>query len=84
MEKIQESTLTMHNDITRFINDCQAIAETIEENELYELQEQFELNVVALFQQIANISTTLGVQVDFENMVTPSWLKQLNNPTDEA
>lgn len=77
LEKIQESTLTMHNDIVRFVNDCQAVAETIEENGLYDLQEQFESNVVALFGQIANISTTLGVQIDFENMVTPSWLNDI-------
>lgn len=77
LEKIQESTLTMHNDIVRFVNDCQAVAETIEENELYDLQEQFESNVVALFGQIAGISTTLGVQIDFENMVAPSWLNDI-------
>lgn len=85
LEKIQESTLTLHNDIIRFVNDCQAIGETIEENELYDLQEQFESNVVALFGQIAGISTTLGVQIDFENMVTPTWLNditQINQSQD--
>lgn len=82
LEKIQESTLTMHNDITRFVNDCQAIAETIDENELYELQEQFENNVVALFQQIASVSNGLGIQVDFETMVTPAWLTQTNQSQD--
>lgn len=87
LEKIQESTLTMHNDIVRFVNDCQAVAETIEENGLYDLQEQFESNVVALFGQIASISTTLGVQIDFENMVTPSWLNdiaQTNQAQEQA
>lgn len=82
LEKITDSTLTMHNDIVRFVNDCQAIGETIDENGLYELQEQFELNVVALFQQIANISTTLGVQIDFENMVTPAWLNDITQTNE--
>lgn len=82
LEKIQESTLTMHNDIIRFVNDCQAVAETIEENGLYDLQEQFESNVVALFGQIANISTTLGIQIDFENMVTPAWLNDITQTNE--
>lgn len=76
LSAIQSATLTLHNDITRFVNACQAVAETIEEHGLYHLQEQYEMSIVASFQQIAELSTTLGVQIDFENMVTPSWANQ--------
>lgn len=77
LETIQSATLTLHNDVARFVNSCQAVAETIEEHGLYHLQEQYEANIVAMFQQIAQLTTTLGVQVDFENMVTPSWLSEV-------
>jgi hypothetical protein len=30
--------------------------------------------VIATFQQIAQTSVTLGVQIDFEAMVSPSWM----------
>lgn len=76
LEQIQSATLTLHNDIARFVNSCQAVAETIEQHGLYHLQEQYESNIVAMFQQVAQLSTTLGVQVDFSEMVTPSWLNQ--------
>lgn len=76
LEQIQSATLTLHNDVARFVNSCQAVAESIEQHGLYHLQEQYESNIVAMFQQIAQLSTTLGVQVDFTEMVTPSWLNQ--------
>lgn len=75
LSEMQSATLTLSNDIARFTNRCQAVAETIEEHGLYHLQEQYENNIVASFQQIAELSTTLGVQIDFENMVTPAWLQ---------
>ena len=75
LSEIQSATLTLFNDIARFTNRCQAVAETIEEHGLYHLQEQYETSIVASFQQIAELSTTLGVQIDFENMVTPAWLQ---------
>lgn len=75
LSKMQSATLTLSNDIARFTNRCQAVAETIEEHGLYHLQEQYEMSIVASFQQIAELSTTLGVQIDFENMVTPAWLQ---------
>lgn len=84
LEKIQESTLTMHNHIAQFVNECQAISETIEENGLYGLQERFENDVVAMFGQIAELSNTLNVQVDFENMVTPSWLNDIAQAQEQA
>lgn len=76
LEQIQSATLTLHNDIARFVNSCQAVAETIEQHGLYHLQEQYDSNIVAMFQQVAQLSTILGVQVDFTEMVTPSWLNQ--------
>lgn len=77
LETIQSATLTLHNDVARFVNSCQAVAETIEEHGLYHLQEQYEANIVAMFQQIAQLTTTLGVQVNFEEMVNPAWLNDI-------
>lgn len=77
LERIQQATLSLYKNVNVFSNEMQTIAESIEQHGLYSLQEQFENDVIAMFQQIANLSNSLGVQVDFENMVTPSWLNEL-------
>ena len=81
LEEINTACLTMHNDSVRFTNHVNSIIDTITEHELYELQERIETNVVALFQQIAQTSVTLGIQIDFQAMVNPEWM--LTTPAEE-
>ena len=38
------------------------------------IQDKFESSVVAAFQQIAQTSVELGIQIDFEAMVNPTWM----------
>lgn len=64
----------MHNDVVRFTNSVNSIQDAIEEHGLYNIQEQLEANVVALFQQIAQTTVDLGIQIDFTEMVNPSWM----------
>ena len=64
----------MHNDTVRFTNSINSLLDAVNGNDLYEIQERIEVNVVALFQQIAQTSVALGVQINFEAMVNPEWM----------
>jgi len=79
LEEISAACLKMHNDTVRFTNEINSVIDAIEENGLYEIQEQLEANVIAAFQQIAQTSVTLGIQIDFEAMVSPSWMADDSN-----
>lgn len=79
LEEISAACLKMHNDTVRFTNEINSVIDAIEENGLYDIQEQLEANVIAAFQQIAQTSVALGVQIDFEAMVSPSWMADDSN-----
>ncbi|WP_151789996.1 DUF3102 domain-containing protein [Acinetobacter junii] len=79
LEEISAACLKMHNDTVRFTNEINSVIDAIEEHGLYDIQEQLEANVIATFQQIAQTSVTLGVQIDFEVMVSPSWMADDSN-----
>lgn len=74
LEELDSACATMHNDVVRFTNNINSILDAINEHELYDIQDKLESSVVAAFQQIAQTSVELGIQIDFENMVTPSWM----------
>lgn len=74
LEEISAACLKMHNDTVRFTNEINSVIDAIEEHGLYDIQEQLEADVVAAFQQIAQTSVALGIQIDFEAMVSPSWM----------
>ena len=74
LEEMNTACLTMHNDTVRFTNSINSIVDAINEHGLYDIQERLEANVVALFQQIAQTSVELGIQIDFQAMVNPSWM----------
>lgn len=83
LENVNVACLTMHNDVVRFTNSVNSIRDAIEEHGLYNIQEQLEANVVALFQQIAQTSVDLGIQIDFTEMVNPSWMAQATTEISE-
>ncbi|WP_369012460.1 hypothetical protein [Acinetobacter baumannii] len=74
LEEANTACLTMHNDTVRFKNTVNSVLDTINEHGLYNIQEQLEALVVSAFQQIAQTSVELGIQIDFETMVNPAWL----------
>lgn len=74
LEEMNKACLTMHNDTVRFTNHINSIVDAINEHQLYDIQERLEANVVALFQQIAQTSVDLGIQIDFQAMVNPDWM----------
>lgn len=75
LQELDSACATMHNDVVRFTNHINSILDAINEHGLYDIQDKLETSVVAAFQQIAQTSVDLGIQIDFENMVTPSWMK---------
>ncbi len=75
LEEANTACLTMHNDTVRFTNSINSVLDTINENGLFNIQEQVEAAVVAAFQQIAQTSVELGIQIDFQSMVSPDWMK---------
>lgn len=84
LETLHAACLTMHNNTARFVNEINSVLAAIEEHGLYSIQEQLEINVVATFQQIAQTSVELGIQIDFEAMVNPEWLIKAIDSTDEV
>lgn len=74
----------MANDTVRFTNNINSILEAVNEHDLYAIQDRLEANVVALFQQIAQTSVALGIQIDFEAMVNPDWMQSASTPESEA
>ncbi len=74
LEEMNKACLTMHNDTVRFTNSINSIVDAINEHGLYDIQERLEANVVVLFQQIAQTSVELGIQIDFQTMVNPDWM----------
>ncbi|MBJ8502270.1 DUF3102 domain-containing protein [Acinetobacter pittii] len=79
LEEANTACLTMHNDTVRFKNTVNSVLDTINEHGLYNIQEQLEALVINAFQQIAQTSVELGIQIDFETMVNPAWLPADDN-----
>lgn len=78
IEDLNTACTTMHNDTVRFTNHINTLLEVINENELFDIQERLESAVVSAFQQIAQTSIELGIQIDFESMVNPEWMTAIN------
>lgn len=84
LETLHAACLTMHNNTARFVNEINSVLAAIEEHGLYSIQEQLEINVVATFQQIAQTSVELGIQINFEAMVNPEWMSVGQTQIDPA
>lgn len=84
LEEMNKACLTMHNNTVRFTNDINSIVDAMNENELYDIQDRLEANVVALFQQIAQTSVELGIQIDFQALVNPEWMSAMPTTESEA
>lgn len=84
LEEMNKACLTMHNNTVRFTNDINSIVDAVNEHELYDIQDRLEANVVALFQQIAQTSVELGIQIDFQAMVNPEWMSAMPATESEA
>lgn len=84
LEDMSTACLTMHNDTVRFTNNINSILDVMNEHGIYDIQERLEANVVALFQQIAQTSVELGIQIDFQAMVNPEWMSTVSQNNEAA
>ncbi|WP_043969708.1 MULTISPECIES: hypothetical protein [unclassified Acinetobacter] len=74
IKTLHDACQVMHNATARFRNQINDVIQAIETHELYDIQQSLEGNVIAAFQQIAQTSVEFGIQINFEEMVTPEWL----------
>lgn len=66
--------ITLLNAVTRFQNDVNSILDLANEKGIAALYDRVDEAVTATYQRIALVSQQLGVQVDFENMVSPAFM----------
>lgn len=66
--------ITLLNAVTRFQNDVNSILDLANEKGIPALYDRVDEAVTATYQRIALVSQQLGVQVDFENMVSPAFM----------
>lgn len=74
IRELHEACQLMLNATARFRNQVNSVIEAIDTHGLYDIQQSLESNVNAAFQQIAQTTTEFGIQINFEEMVTPEWL----------
>ncbi|QHH96712.1 hypothetical protein [Acinetobacter dispersus] len=74
IRELHEACQLILNATSRFRNQVNSVIEAIDTHGLYDIQQSLESNVNAAFQQIAQTSTEFGIQINFEEMVTPEWL----------
>ncbi|ENX33915.1 hypothetical protein F889_02579 [Acinetobacter colistiniresistens] len=74
IKELHDACQVMLNATARFRNQVNSVIEAIDTHGLYDIQQSLESNVIAAFQQIAQTSTEFGIQINFEEMVTPEWL----------
>lgn len=74
METLSTESHMLLNAVMRFNNAINGVLDVANEKNIGPLYERVDETVIAIYQRIATFTRTLGVQVDFENMVSPEWL----------
>ncbi|WP_314338928.1 DUF3102 domain-containing protein [Acinetobacter guillouiae] len=74
METLSTESHMLLNAVMRFNNAINGVLDVANEKHIGQLYERVDETVIANYQRIADFTKTLGVQVDFENMVSPEWL----------
>lgn len=74
METLSTESHMLLNAVMRFNNAINGVLDVANEKHIGQLYERVDETVIASYQRIADFTKTLGVQVDFENMVNPEWL----------
>lgn len=71
---ISTESLMLLNAVMRYQNAINGVLDLANEKGIHQLFDRIDESVVASYQRIAQFSQNLGIQIDFENMVTPEWL----------
>ena len=84
LETISTESLMLLNAVMRYQNAINSVLDLANEKGIHQLFDRIDESVVASYQRIAQFSQNLGIQVDFENMVTPEWLFPQAEAVSEA
>ena len=84
LETISTESLMLLNAVMRYQNAINGVLDLANEKGIHQLFDRIDESVVASYQRIAQFSQNLGIQIDFENMVTPEWLFPQAEAVSEA
>ena len=70
--RLHQSGLTLLNAVLRYQNEINALLDSAAEFQPI-LADDIALSVNTHYQRIAQVSTDLGIQIDFNDMVNPAW-----------
>ena len=84
LETISTESLMLLNAVMRYQNAINSVLDLANEKGIHQLFDRIDESVVASYQRIAQFSQNLGIQIDFENMVTPEWLFPQAEAVSEA
>lgn len=84
LETLSTESLMLLNAVMRYQNAINGVLDLANEKSIGQLYERVDEAVIASYQRIADFSKTLGVQVDFENMVSPEWLFHESDLTPDS
>ncbi|WP_121773843.1 hypothetical protein [Acinetobacter bereziniae] len=79
LETVNTACHLMHNNTIRFVNEINSVYDALNEHNIFDVQENITLSIIAAFQQIAQTASDLCIQIDFEEMVNPVWLSSQND-----
>lgn len=84
LETISTESLMLLNAVMRYQNAINGVLDLANEKGIHQLFDRIDESVVASYQRIAQFSQNLGIQIDFENMITPEWLFPQAGAVSEA
>ncbi|MCK0915069.1 DUF3102 domain-containing protein [Acinetobacter pittii] len=74
METLSTESIVFLNSLLRYQNAINGVLDTANEKGIAQLFDRVDEAVISTYQRIAQYSQSLGVQVDFKEMVSPSWM----------
>ncbi|MDV2438680.1 hypothetical protein QR665_04100 [Acinetobacter gerneri] len=74
LETLKTESILLLNATLRYQNAINGVLDLANDKGIHQLFDRVDESVIATYQRIAQFTQTLGIQVDFENMVSPEWL----------
>ncbi|MFW2003004.1 DUF3102 domain-containing protein [Acinetobacter ursingii] len=74
METLSTESIVFLNSLLRYQNAVNGVLDTANEKGIAQLFDRVDEAVISTYQRIAQYSQSLGIQVDFKEMVSPSWM----------
>lgn len=84
LETISTESIVFLNSLMRYQNAINGVLDTASDKGIAQLFDRVDEGVTATFQRIAQYSQSLGIQVNFEEMVSPSWMFPNSDDLEES